>query len=205
MPRTWGRLLAIGAKESEPYRRIELDLPEVAIGRGEGSYERIADNTISSTHCRITVRRTPADVALAEVDDDDDVVPIVPRLVAEVWIEDCSANGTFLNSQRLGKGKSARLTQNDEIGFIRPCGGQERPPYAFIFQDFLSELEPHELDALRPPPPTAPATPREAVKVAPQVPSVAVPQGANAASALDHARHGNTKRLIFSKAGRLGA
>ena len=118
MPRTWGRLLAIGAKESEPYRRIELDLPEVAIGRGEGSYERIADNTISSTHCRITVRRTPADVALDEEDDDDDVVPIVPRLVAEVWIEDCSANGTFLNSQRLGKGKSARLTQNDEIGFI---------------------------------------------------------------------------------------
>ena len=164
----WGRLLAIGAKEKEAYRRIEIDKVELAIGRKETCQERISDNTVSTVHCRITLKRAghvpDEPLAFYGCDDDgfDDDEDMPPRSRTEVWIEDCSSNGTFVNSQKLGKGSRVRLAQNDEIGLIRACGGAERPPYAFIFQDFSAELEPHELMALLNPSAavTAPPTPR---------------------------------------------
>ena len=160
----WGRLLCTGANEKEPYRRIELTTAEFAIGRISTCNEVYEDRQISSTHCKITLRR-PAEAA--NDDDDDDTV-------AEVWLHDASSNGTFLNSQKLGKGNTMRMKQNDEIGFIKPSGGSSAPPYAFIFQDFTCDLEPEELDALLGPT-TVPPTPRGGVCGPPGAAPLATP------------------------------
>ena len=151
----WGRLLCTGTQESEPYRRIELTRAEFVIGRNTGVHERYDDRQVSATHCKIILKRP--EPRIFEDEDDD--------RVAQVWLEDFSSNGTFLNNQRLGKGNRAKMEQNDEIGFIRACGGVQSPPYSFIFQDFTADLELHELDSLLGtaglPPSTVPATPRD--------------------------------------------
>ena len=135
----WGRLLAIGSKETEPYRKIDLTTPEALVGRKDGCLEKISDNTISSVHCRITIIQLSDDA----LDDDD------ARSNLEVWLEDSSANGTFVNAQKVGKGNRVRLSQNDEIGLIKPCvSGAERPPWAFIFQDFGADLSAAEVAAV---------------------------------------------------------
>ena len=98
---TWGRLLAIGAKEKEAYRRVELDCAEVVIGRKEGVTERIVDNTVSSTHCKITLVRREDEYSTAQGqlsgegdgdDDDDEEEEGYATLAVEAWLEDCSAN-----------------------------------------------------------------------------------------------------------------
>ena len=120
----WGRLLAIGSKEPNAYRQVELRTNEFLIGRKDSCHETIADQIISSMHVRITLLRT----------DEDEDAPL------EVRLEDNSANGTFVNAQKVGKGNFVRLRGNDEIGFVKPCGGPERPPWAFLFQDFTDQL-----------------------------------------------------------------
>lgn len=72
----WGRLLCIGGKEAQAYRRIDIDKVELVIGRKEGCGERIADNTVSNVHCRITLKRAEhvpnAPLAFYRLEDDDD-------------------------------------------------------------------------------------------------------------------------------------
>ena len=113
MPRTWGRLLAIGAKESEPYRRIELDLPEVAIGRGEGSYERIA--TILSPRRTAASQRTQRTPHWLRWTTTTTSFPSY-----HVWWPRCglrTAPPMARSSTRKGSARArVRLTQNDEIG-----------------------------------------------------------------------------------------
>ena len=111
----WGRLLAVGAKEASAYRVLELRLPEFLVGRKDTCNERIADQIVSSVHVRLTLVRRG--------DDYDDDAPLL-----EVMLEDNSANGTFVNAQKVGKGNRVRLLGNDEIGFTKPCGGAEKPP-----------------------------------------------------------------------------
>ena len=118
MAAPWGRLLAIGAREADAYRRVSLLTPEVTIGRREGCPERLTDNTVSSVHCRITLTHAPAPES--DESPDEDAQPL------EVWLEDASANGTYVNAEKVGKGNRVRLSQNDEIGLIKPCGGAER-------------------------------------------------------------------------------
>ena len=131
MSAVWGRLLAIGAKEPNAYRQVELRTSEFLIGRKDNCHERIADQIVSSVHLRITLVRSS---------EDDD------RL--EVRLEDNSANGTYVNAQKVGKGNCVTLVGNDEIGFVRPCGGAERPPWAFMFQDFTDQLTHAQIAAI---------------------------------------------------------
>ena len=137
-PICWSRLLAVGSKEAEPYRKVDLSTPQTLIGRKDGCHEKISDNTVSSVHCRITLVQLSDEVLL----DEDH------QSALEVWLEDTSANGTYVNMQKVGKGNRVRLSQNDEIGLIRPCGGGERPPWAFIFQDFSADLSAAEIHAV---------------------------------------------------------
>ena len=135
---SWARLLAIGSKEpSAALRKIDLTAPSASIGRKEGCTEKISDNTVSSVHCRIKL-----------VQDGGSAFNEDGGSALTVWLEDTSANGTYVNSQKVGKGNHVRLRPNDEIGLIRPCGGAERPPWAFIFQDFTDELSAGQIRAV---------------------------------------------------------
>ena len=165
----WAKLLCVGAKEPNPYRVIELSTSEFAVGRKEGCAERISDNTISSVHFRIRLVRPTCD-------DEADEETAMP----EVWLEDGSANGTYVGAQKVGKGNRVRLANHDEIGLIKPRSsavGAERPPWAFIFQDFRDQLLNSELDAIlagRPLPPRHP-TDAAANAAAPPPPPAAAP------------------------------
>ena len=115
---------------------MDLQIEEFLIGRKDGCHIRYhTDNTISSVHCKLSVMRTTAGAD----DDDDDVSPMAQNFLT-MWVEDCSANGTYLNHERLTKGQKVQLQQNDEIGLLKPPGGAEVPPYSFIFQDFSAHL-----------------------------------------------------------------
>ncbi|EOD27831.1 hypothetical protein EMIHUDRAFT_204814 [Emiliania huxleyi CCMP1516] len=96
MPRPWGRLLFTGGEEGDATLR-KVDLTE-----GEHIVECLVvytDNRISSTHFKISLRNS-SDLG-----------------------RDCSANGTYLNAQLVGKGNFCFLFQRDEIGLLKPCGG----------------------------------------------------------------------------------
>ena len=122
----WGQLLCTGLKEAEPNREIDLTVEEILIGRKDGCHILYAkDNTISSVHCKLSITR-------AGEDDEDATVAVQQPFTT--WIEDCSSNGTFLNSDRLKKGQKVQLQPNDTIGLTKPCGGAEQPPYGFIFK-----------------------------------------------------------------------
>ena len=127
----WGRLLAIGGKEPTAYRQVELRTSEFLIGRKDNCHEKIADQIVSSVHVRITLMRSS---------EDDDAL--------EVRLEDNSANGTYVNAQKVGRGNCVTLVGNDEIGFVKPCGGAERPPWGFMFQDFTNELSHAQIAAI---------------------------------------------------------
>ena len=55
--------------------------------------------TISSVHCKISVENHP-------------------ETGVQVRIEDTSSNGTYVNTQHLGKHKSCQLSQNDEVRLL---------------------------------------------------------------------------------------
>ena len=78
MPETWGRLLAIGAKEPEPYRKVNLTAPEAAVGRKEGCHEKIGDDLVSSVHFRIMLTHA-SDEWLVRAEGREEVQPARPH------------------------------------------------------------------------------------------------------------------------------
>ena len=118
--------------EKDKGRTVDICSREASIGRKEECLISYKENTISSVHCKITIQQSTSAGAGG------------PSF--EVWLEDCSVNGTFVNAQKVGKGKKVPLAQNDEIGILNKL--VNNPPYAFIFQDFTKELTGGELSSL---------------------------------------------------------
>ncbi|ORX87642.1 Pkinase-domain-containing protein [Anaeromyces robustus] len=76
---------------------------ECYIGRHERNYLQINSDLISNLHCKIYYKHK---------DDKNPNSPI------EVYIKDTSTNGTFINGEIIGKGKSRQIYHGQEIGFI---------------------------------------------------------------------------------------
>jgi len=82
----------------------ELSDSEYTIGRAQEckikiSYLEVTEEvlqTISKKHCKI-VKATP-----------------------EVYLEDLSFNGTYVNSEKIGRGKKRILKNNDQISLVSP-------------------------------------------------------------------------------------
>ena len=144
----WGRLTSIGS--NMPGAVHDLRDSQLRIGRKAECTVQIsgADSratVVSGVHCQITLDRS----------------------TGEVWLEDCSSNGTFLNLKKVGKGNRMRLRTNDKIGLcdaVREDVGSSSaqpaaeaapsatsapsvaaappPAYAFLFEDLLSDRKP---------------------------------------------------------------
>lgn len=181
--RAWGCLVCIGAKDggerkvharTQPSRRsrrrplhrlsappapqVELRKAEVAVGRKPGCLVLYADTTISSVHCKLSLAAGGA----AGAECRSPRAPFGP-LVPQVWLEDCSVNGTYVNAQKIGRGNKVRLSHGDKIGLLKPCGGAEAPPYAFIFHDLTAGLAAEDFPLLGVrAPPSQPTTPSQA-------------------------------------------
>ena len=85
---------------------------------------------VSSQHCKLALVR---DAAAGK---------------CEVWLEDCSNNGTFVNEAKVGKGNKVRLHEDDKVGLLAACGGEEPPLYAYVFQDLTAELSAAEVEQI---------------------------------------------------------
>ncbi|EOD24230.1 hypothetical protein EMIHUDRAFT_457806 [Emiliania huxleyi CCMP1516] len=147
MPRPWGRLLFTGGEEGDAtLRKVDLTEGEHIVGRRPECLVVYTDNRISSTHFKISLRNS-SDLG---------------KRAFDVCLEDCSANGTYLNAQLVGKGNFCFLFQRDEIGLLKPCGGDEQPPYAYIFHDLTGGCTADHFPFL-----ATDATPQRAAKAVP--------------------------------------
>ena len=126
-PLVWGRLLAIGAKANRVSSGGTFH-HRFFIGR-KPCHEKISDQTVSSVHIKIT---------LVSTGDED---------VHSVRLEDNSANGTYVNSQKVGRGNCVRLLGNDEIGLVGRAV-KTAPALGILFQDFTDQLSHAQTAAL---------------------------------------------------------
>ena len=81
--KAWARLTCVGDKEKSKNRTHNLTEREWSMGRKTSCSETLADNIISSVHCRIRLERSEHGV--------------------DVVLEDLSSNGTHVNGTRVGK------------------------------------------------------------------------------------------------------
>eukprot|EP01113_Clastostelium_recurvatum_P032258 TRINITY_DN4119_c0_g1_i1.p1 TRINITY_DN4119_c0_g1~~TRINITY_DN4119_c0_g1_i1.p1 ORF type:complete len:602 (-),score=149.06 TRINITY_DN4119_c0_g1_i1:64-1869(-) len=98
-PAPWGRLVSLHPQTSH----IELIKDEVIIGRRPGCDYILKDPRISGVHFRLS--------RIQSIDDKNNV-----------YIEDCSTNGTWINSKVLGKGRKTILRNTDKVSLAsRDC------------------------------------------------------------------------------------
>ena len=137
----WGRLVCTGTKESKNDRIVDFFEVEIKIGRKDECQVQYKGNmTISSVHCKISVENHP-------------------ETGVQVRIEDTSSNGTYVNTQHLGKHKSCQLSQNDEVRLLTNDAQNEHfGDFVYTFQartrsEWLGSIITHAAD---------PAVPRRA-------------------------------------------
>ncbi|CAM9269823.1 unnamed protein product [Discosporangium mesarthrocarpum] len=107
-PLPWGRLIPLVGGGPLPLmprsEQMGRALNEVVLGRGKACEVVINDKKVSSNHCRIYCE-----------------VPPGPVGAMEVYIEDTSVNGTWVNqATRLTKGARRLLNSGDEISLLNP-------------------------------------------------------------------------------------
>ena len=54
----------------------------------------------------------------------------------------CERNASLTLLRPVPTGNFCFLFQRDEIGLLKPCGGDEQPPYAYIFHDLTDGCKP---------------------------------------------------------------
>lgn len=122
---------------------------EYMVGRSRKSDIRIGHLApmpyISSQHFRVYHAISWPDESVPLGDDEERM----PSLQA--WLEDLSQNGTFINNNLVGKGKSQALCEGDRIEMVFPHGRQppQQSSNAFPIFTFL----PHRSSTSMPPPP----------------------------------------------------
>ncbi|ETO29031.1 protein kinase 1 [Reticulomyxa filosa] len=93
----WARLMPT----SKTYQVIELYTDETKFGRAKGDVDHeITEPQVSSLHCIIH-----------RVTDDKNAM--------YCRVTDCSTNGTFINTNKIGKGSQSNLFDGDELIFIQ--------------------------------------------------------------------------------------
>ena len=146
MSKAWARLTCVGDKEKSKNRVHQLTEREWSMGRKTSCSETLADNIISSVHCRIRLERSEHGV--------------------DVVLEDLSSNGTHVNGTRVGKHNTYALQDKDEIGIGTPVVGGKAEHYGYVFHDLRRELEYDYLQSLLAPP----ASSRRSSAAPPSVP-----------------------------------
>eukprot|EP00043_Microstomoeca_roanoka_P021312 m.255095 g.255095 ORF g.255095 m.255095 type:complete len:489 (-) comp19073_c1_seq1:167-1633(-) len=119
----WGRLFS----ERPEYPSVELIEDTYKFGRHESCQIIFADKCISNIHCTI-IRENPQEAQSQYADGE---------MLA--FLIDQSANGTFVNNERLGKGRKVALAHGDKISLLNK---KHTPSY--IFHDCSQENnDPH--------------------------------------------------------------
>lgn len=106
IPHAWGMLRRQGGLQEEfelHHRVIDLKRDTYTIGRSSKSDITVADTWVSTTHCMVYCDYSRQ-----------------PKL--RIFIEDCSANGTYINDSltRLRKNERMELKSGDQIYLLNP-------------------------------------------------------------------------------------
>ncbi|CAN0414241.1 unnamed protein product, partial [Ectocarpus sp. 12 AP-2014] len=108
-PVPWGRLMRLSGGPAislmpRPEQTQGRALNEVTLGRGKMCEVQVADQRISSKHCRIYCEHLSGHLG-----------------GIEVYVEDMSANGTWINQRmKLVRGQRRLLHSGDEISLLNP-------------------------------------------------------------------------------------
>ncbi|CBJ28013.1 Chk2, checkpoint kinase [Ectocarpus siliculosus] len=108
-PVPWGRLMRLSGGPAislmpRPEQTQGRALNEVTLGRGKMCEVQVADRRISSKHCRIYCEHLSGHLG-----------------GTEVYVEDMSANGTWINQRmKLVRGQRRLLHSGDEISLLNP-------------------------------------------------------------------------------------
>eukprot|EP01122_Echinamoeba_exundans_P006077 TRINITY_DN163_c0_g2_i1.p1 TRINITY_DN163_c0_g2~~TRINITY_DN163_c0_g2_i1.p1 ORF type:complete len:520 (-),score=157.55 TRINITY_DN163_c0_g2_i1:73-1590(-) len=108
----WGRLVSLNIKTAMD---VNLTDDSVTFGRASTCTHVFHDQGISGKHCRI-YRENVGDIGF------------------NIWIEDSSTNGTFLNGELIGKGKKVLLPSHCTISFLNK-GKAHADNIEFMFND----------------------------------------------------------------------
>ena len=105
IPHAWGMLRRQGGLQEEfelHHRVVDLKRDTYTIGRSSKSDITVADTWVSTTHCMVYCDYSQ------------------PKL--RIFIEDCSANGTYINDSltRLRKNERMELKSGDQIYLLNP-------------------------------------------------------------------------------------
>ncbi|EGD77684.1 hypothetical protein PTSG_08777 [Salpingoeca rosetta] len=119
----WGRLFS----ERTNFTSIELIEDKYMFGRHDSCQVRFTDKCISNVHC--TISREHPQEAMSQYEDDEMLT----------FLTDQSANGTYVNGERLGKGRKVALAHGDKVSLLNK---KHTPSY--IFHDCTQETDdPH--------------------------------------------------------------
>lgn len=114
-PRAWGRLVSL----VPDYGHVDLVTEELTVGRNRRECTvTFTDLRISARHCRLF--RSSSDIPKGTSN--------------EIFLEDLSSNGTFLNGKKLGKGKRGQVKNGDEISLVAKRKDTDCI-ISYIFQD----------------------------------------------------------------------
>eukprot|EP00026_Physarum_polycephalum_P004954 Phypoly_transcript_04980.p1 GENE.Phypoly_transcript_04980~~Phypoly_transcript_04980.p1 ORF type:complete len:613 (+),score=127.34 Phypoly_transcript_04980:80-1840(+) len=106
IPHKWGRLLSL--HPALPH--VDLVAEMLTIGRKRDSDLVLKEPTVSSRHCKISL----------------------DSVSKQVFVEDLSSNGTFVNGLRAPKGKPVAIKNHDRISFVVSGG------LTYLFEDLSS-------------------------------------------------------------------
>ena len=99
-------LKTCGSRDAGRLLPLDFGSKGFTIGRRPTSSLHYDDPTISGTHCRVFLRGH------------------------DVWVEDCSSNGTFVNNAKIGKGQQAVFPDGAILSLLR-TPQHEPAPYAY--------------------------------------------------------------------------
>ncbi|KAK9474337.1 kinase-like domain-containing protein [Dipodascopsis tothii] len=131
-PDTW--MLLVPLSDSIPFKPFTGTKDMMWFGRSEDSDMLIRDSRVSKTHCIISRKKRLAEARSSNVG----LSASLPRENKfDVYLYDVSTNDCFVNGERMGNNRQARLQNGDEITLFRDKNGQK---LAFRLQLLHPEL-----------------------------------------------------------------
>eukprot|EP01100_Stratorugosa_tubuloviscum_P010773 TRINITY_DN468_c0_g1_i1.p1 TRINITY_DN468_c0_g1~~TRINITY_DN468_c0_g1_i1.p1 ORF type:complete len:765 (-),score=408.14 TRINITY_DN468_c0_g1_i1:202-2496(-) len=130
----WGKLVSLN---EDSYASIILNQSEIWFGRDQSCHKscQFKEATISKKHCRL----------FSNVKETGEI---------EAHLTDCSANGTFVNDQLIGKGNTAILKDGCIISLLVPGPNHSNfnkmtPAYQFYSSNATHDISEQQLEELQ--------------------------------------------------------
>jgi serine/threonine-protein kinase Chk2 len=124
----WGKLLSLQSTNGH----VDLVNDELTIGRRKECSITFSDVKISGIHCKIFRKVTKLPSSNRSINSYHSIQD--SPFTTQIFLEDFSLNGTFINGKKLGKGNKTLLNNGDEISLVS-ISGNKNCVASYIFHD----------------------------------------------------------------------